>query len=58
MPVKFKRKVFTSGGSLRINIPKAIADTLEITEGSFVEMWLNNSHIVIRAYMKETKKET
>jgi len=47
MPVKFKNKVFKSGGSLRVTIPKPIAETLEIEEGSTLEIWVNDKQIVI-----------
>ena len=52
MPIQFERKVFTSGGSLRVNIPAEITKALGISEGDTVLITLDNSHIV----MEKAKK--
>ena len=48
MPVKFSRKVFKSGDSLRITIPMDIVRTLEIQEKDALEIWLDNNHIIMK----------
>jgi bifunctional DNA-binding transcriptional regulator/antitoxin component of YhaV-PrlF toxin-antitoxin module len=52
MPIEFERKVFTAGGSLRINLPSPITSTLKIQEGDSLVIWLNDSQIV----MEKAKK--
>jgi antitoxin component of MazEF toxin-antitoxin module len=47
MPIQFERKVFTSGGSLRVNIPVEIAKSLSIADGDTIIITLDNSHIVM-----------
>lgn len=47
MPVEFERKVFTSAGSLRFNLPAPIAKGLKIQEGDMLRIWTNDSQIVI-----------
>jgi AbrB family looped-hinge helix DNA binding protein len=47
MPIQFERKVFTSGGSLRINIPVEIAKSLGISEGDMVLLSLDDSHMIV-----------
>ena len=48
MPVKFTRKVFKSGDSLRITIPMDIVRTLEIKEKDVLEIWLDDSQIIMK----------
>ena len=47
MPVKFKRSVFKSGGSLRVTIPEPIAKALEIDHKGVLEIWLDDSRIIM-----------
>lgn len=47
MPVKFKRKVFESGNSLRINIPMPIANTLGIKNKDTLVIYMDNHRIII-----------
>ena len=47
MPIQFERKVFTSGGSLRVNIPVEIAKSLGIQEGDIVVLSVDDSHMVL-----------
>ena len=51
MPVKFTRKVFKSGDSLRITIPMDIIRTLDIKEKEALVIWLDDSKIIMQ---KET----
>jgi bifunctional DNA-binding transcriptional regulator/antitoxin component of YhaV-PrlF toxin-antitoxin module len=48
MPVKFEVSVMQVGSSLRITVPKEIAVHLEIKKGDSIEMWADNSHVVIQ----------
>jgi len=52
MPIQFERKVFTSGGSLRVNIPVEITKALDISEGDTLIVTTNDHQIV----MEKTKK--
>jgi AbrB family looped-hinge helix DNA binding protein len=47
MPVKFKLSVMQVGNSLRITIPKEIADHLKLEKGDTVNMWVDNQHIIV-----------
>jgi antitoxin component of MazEF toxin-antitoxin module len=47
MPVVFERKIFTAGGSLRVNLPSPFTRALNIKEGDVVTITLNDSQIVI-----------
>jgi antitoxin component of MazEF toxin-antitoxin module len=47
MPIQFKRKVFTSGGSLRVNIPVEITKALEVSESDIFLVSLDYSHIIM-----------
>jgi len=42
MPIKFKRKVLANHGSLLVNIPKEIAEELDIKKGDILELTLDN----------------
>ena len=48
IPVKFKRSVFRSGDSFRVTIPMDIIRSLEIKEKDELEIWLNDSEIVMK----------
>ena len=47
MPIKFTLKVAHVGNSLKVTIPKEIAAHINIKKGDTVEMWVDNSHIII-----------
>ncbi|MGD6850729.1 MAG: AbrB/MazE/SpoVT family DNA-binding domain-containing protein [Candidatus Bathyarchaeia archaeon] len=48
MPVKFKISVVLVGKSLKVTIPKELAEHLELEKGDMVEMWADNSHVVLQ----------
>jgi len=52
MPIKFTRSVFKSGDSYRITIPMEIIKALEIKEKESLEIWLNDSQIIIEKRKK------
>ena len=52
MPIVFERKVFTSGGSLRVNIPVEITKALDIAEGDTLLVSLTDHQIL----MEKAKK--
>ena len=52
MPVQFERKVFTAGGSLRVNLPTPFTKALNIKEGDVVTITLTDSQMVL----EKTKK--
>ena len=45
--IKFTRKVVRNAGSLRITIPKEIADALQIEEGHSMEIYAQDSETLI-----------
>ena len=47
MPIQFERKVFTSGGSLRVNIPVEISKSLEISDGDTLLISLTDHQILM-----------
>ena len=47
MPVKFIVKVVQVGNSLKVTIPVEVARHLNIKKGDTVEMWVDNSHILV-----------
>ena len=47
MPVKFNVKVGKVGNSLKVTIPEQIAAHLNLKKGDQVEMWADNSHVVL-----------
>jgi len=56
MPVEFKMKVGKIGNSLRVTIPKEIAETIGLKAGDLVNISLDNSGITIRkASITKTK---
>lgn len=54
MPVKFRRKVANLNRTLMVNIPKEIAQELEIKKGDIIIVTLENSHFCCR---KEEQEE-
>ena len=48
VPIPFKVKVVKIGNSLRMTIPKQIADYLKITEGNTLEVTVTDNIISIR----------
>jgi len=52
MPIKFKRSILESAGSLRVNIPKEVADYLNIEKGDTVFVYVDNGRMIV-----EKKKE-
>ena len=48
MPVKFHRRTFKSGDSFRITIPMDIVRTLDIQEKDTLEIWLDDSKIIMK----------
>jgi len=47
MPVKFEIKVVQVGNSLKITVPKEIARHMNLKKGDLVEMWADNSHVIL-----------
>jgi putative addiction module antidote len=47
MPVKFTLKVAQVGNSLKVTIPKEIATHTNIKKGDTIEMWTDNSHVIL-----------
>lgn len=47
MPVKFEISVVQVGKSLKVTIPVEIARHMKIEKGDTVEMWVDNSHIIL-----------
>jgi AbrB family looped-hinge helix DNA binding protein len=52
MPIKFEVSVMQVGNSLRITVPKEVAQHLQIKKGDKLLMYSDNSHVVL-----EKKKE-
>ncbi len=52
MPIVFERKIFATGGSLRVNIPVEIAKALEISDGDTLLISLTDHQIL----MEKAKK--
>lgn len=55
MPVEFKIKVVKVGNSLRITIPKEIAEAIKLKVGDVVGISLDNSRIIIRKISKNVE---
>lgn len=51
--IRFTRKVVKNAGSLRLTIPKEIADALKIEEGQIMEIYAENSDTIIVKRMKD-----
>jgi AbrB family looped-hinge helix DNA binding protein len=47
MPVKFEISVVLVGKSLKVTIPKEVAKHLELKKGDMIQMWVDNTHIII-----------
>lgn len=47
MPTKFKISVVQVGKSLKVTIPKEICEQYGIKKADIMEMWADNSHIVL-----------
>ena len=52
MPVQFERKIFTAGGSLRVNLPSPFTKALNIKEGDTVTITLTDSQMVLEKSKK------
>ena len=48
VPVKFKIKVVQVGNSLKVTIPKEIVDHVNLGKGDTIEMWVDDSCILIK----------
>lgn len=57
MPIELKVKVGKVGNSLKITIPRAITDRLEIKEGDTLGVQLTDGEILIRKVMDERAKQ-
>ncbi len=55
MPVKFRRKVANLNRTLMVNIPKEIAQELEIKKGDIILVTLENGHFRCRKEEPEEK---
>jgi AbrB family looped-hinge helix DNA binding protein len=53
MPVKFEIKAVQVGNSIKITIPKEMTRHLNIKKGDTVQMWADNSHIIIEKKVTE-----
>ncbi len=53
VPVRFKIKVGKVGNSLRVVIPKEIAEYVKLEKGQTIEMWADDGRIVIDRKGKE-----
>jgi len=52
MPVKFKISVVLVGKSLKVTIPKELAEHLTLKKGDTVVMWADNSHVILEKGQK------
>jgi bifunctional DNA-binding transcriptional regulator/antitoxin component of YhaV-PrlF toxin-antitoxin module len=52
MPVKFKISVVLVGKSLKVTVPKELAEHLCLKKGDTVVMWADNSHVVLEREKK------
>ena len=50
MPVPFKVKAVKIGNSIRMTIPKQIAEYLNINEGDSLEIIVQNNEMVVKKY--------
>jgi AbrB family looped-hinge helix DNA binding protein len=55
MPVKFKLSVMQVGSSLRITIPKEVAEYLKLKKGDMVDLWCDNQHVIVEKAQGEQK---
>ena len=58
MPVKFQISVVQVGKSLKVTIPVEVARHLGIKKGDIVEMWVDNSHIIMEKKDYEESKSS
>ena len=56
MPIKFKMSLLQVRNSLRVTIPKEIAEALGLKAGQKVYVSLTDSAVLIERIEKETKK--
>ena len=47
MPVKFTIKVVQVGNSLKITIPKEIAEHVNLKKGNTVQLWVDNGNVIV-----------
>jgi len=47
MPIKFEVSVMQVGNSLRITVPKEVAQHLQIKKGDKLTMYSDNAHVVL-----------
>jgi AbrB family looped-hinge helix DNA binding protein len=47
MPLKIEVSVMQVGTSLRITIPKEVVAHLDIKKGDKVQLWADNSHVIL-----------
>jgi bifunctional DNA-binding transcriptional regulator/antitoxin component of YhaV-PrlF toxin-antitoxin module len=47
MPIKFEVSVMQVGSSLRITVPRQVANHLDIKKGDKIVMYSDNSHVVL-----------
>ena len=47
MPIKFEVSVMQVGSSLRITVPRQVANHLDIKKGDKLVMYSDNSHVVL-----------
>lgn len=47
MPVKFEISVVQVGKSLKVTIPVEISRHMNLKKGDIVEMWVDNSHVIM-----------
>lgn len=57
MPVKFKMKLTKVGNSLRMVVPKEIAETLDLKPGDIVEVSLTNHQILVEKAIREKTRK-
>jgi bifunctional DNA-binding transcriptional regulator/antitoxin component of YhaV-PrlF toxin-antitoxin module len=48
MPTKFTISIVQVGKSLKVTIPKEICAQYSLRKGDKIEMWADNSHVVIQ----------
>jgi hypothetical protein len=53
MPIQFERKVFTAGGSLRVNLPSPFTKAVDVKEGTLVAITLNDNQMIIEKARKK-----
>ena len=58
MPVKFEVKAVQVGNSLKVTIPVEVTRHLGIKKGDTVEMWVDNSHIILEKKGNEKTKKS